>query len=49
MLGEHDPLDFVLAENLGMSLGQVRSLPNSEYVEWAAFYKYRHEMERLQR
>lgn len=47
MLGKLDPLDFVLAENLGLSLGQVRDLPNAEHVEWRAFFKYRHEMEKL--
>lgn len=41
MLGEVDVLDFILAEKLGMSLGQVRALPNSELVEWAAFETWR--------
>jgi hypothetical protein len=47
MLEEIDPIDFILAENLGMSLGQVRALPNSEIVEWRAFLRYRAEMQKL--
>lgn len=42
-----DPIDFVLAETLGMSLGQVRALPNTEVVEWRAFLYWRNEMGRL--
>lgn len=41
MCGEVDALDFVLAEKLGMTLAAVRSLPNSEIVEWRQFYEYR--------
>ena len=33
--------DFVLAEMLGKSLGEVRALPNAEVVEWIAFLAYR--------
>jgi len=33
--------DFVLAEMLGKSLGEVRALPNAEVVEWMAFLAYR--------
>jgi hypothetical protein len=33
--------DFVLAELLGKSLGEVRALPNAEVVEWTAFLAYR--------
>ena len=33
--------DFVLAELLGKSLGEVRALPNAEVVEWMAFLAYR--------
>lgn len=35
-------MDFVLAENLGKSLAEVRSMPHVEYVEWAAFYTWRY-------
>lgn len=47
MLGEVDSFDFVLAEALGKTLGEVRSLPNREYVEWRAFYRYRNAMDDL--
>ena len=33
--------DFVLAEMLGKSLGEIRALPNAEVVEWLAFLAYR--------
>lgn len=33
--------DFVLGELLHRSLGEVRSLPNAEAVEWMAFLAYR--------
>ena len=33
--------DFVLAEMLGKSLGEVRALPNAEVVEWMAYLAYR--------
>lgn len=35
-------MDFVLAEQLGKSLAEVRAMPHAEYVEWAAFYTWRH-------
>jgi len=44
MEGQLDPFDFVLAEALGLSLSEVRALPNAEHVEWRAFYKYREAM-----
>ncbi len=47
MKGEIDYFDFVLAQDLGMSLGEVRSLPNIELVEWRAFYHYRNAMNEL--
>lgn len=47
MLGEVDTFDFVLAADLGMSLGQVRALPNREHMEWRSFYKVRAAMEDL--
>jgi hypothetical protein len=45
MLEEIDVLDFLLAQDLGMSLTQVRALPNTEHVEWRAFYEYRAAMQ----
>lgn len=47
MLGEIDALDFMLAEALGKTLGEIRSMPNSELVEWRAYYRVRAEMEKL--
>lgn len=46
-MGDVDDIDFHLAEGLGLSLGQVRALPESEIVEWRAFYKYRAAMDDL--
>jgi hypothetical protein len=45
MLGDLSPMDFVLAETLGKSLGEVRAMPQSEFAEWEAFYKYRRAQE----
>lgn len=39
-----DPLDFILAEALGKSLGEIRALPNAEIVQWRAFFHWRKEM-----
>ena len=47
MLNKIDSFDFVLAQDLGMSLAGVRALPNAEHVEWRAFYTFRSEMEKL--
>lgn len=33
--------DFVLAEALHKSLGEIRAMPNSEHVEWLAFFAVR--------
>jgi hypothetical protein len=41
MMGERSDFDFVLAETLGKTLGEIRATPNIEIVEWRAFYKYR--------
>ena len=47
MLGDLDTFDFVLAQDLGMTLGAVRELPNAEVTEWRAYYRYRHAMDDL--
>jgi hypothetical protein len=47
MLNTIDRFDFDLAESLGKTLGEVRSLPNSEVVQWRAFYRYRQAMSEL--
>ena len=44
-LGEIDLMEYILAEKLGKSLSEVRSMPNFDFVEWQAFYNYRHAME----
>ena len=41
--------DFVLAELLGKSLGEIRALPNAEVVEWMAFLAYRRAVAELER
>lgn len=47
MLETIDPLDYMLAIDLGKSLGEVRAMPNRDFAEWSAFYTYRSEMEKL--
>lgn len=49
MLNEIDQIDFVLAENLGKSLSEIRSMPNAEIVQWRAFLHYRDEMQKVAR
>jgi hypothetical protein len=41
---ELDAFQFVLAENLGMTLGQLDEMPNAEYIAWRAFDAYRRAM-----
>lgn len=41
MLDEELYFEYGLARDLGLSVGQVRSLPRREIVEWAAFYARR--------
>jgi hypothetical protein len=48
MLGEIGDLEFVVAERLGLSLGQVHDLPNAELEDWRAFYEYRAAMRDLE-
>lgn len=38
MRGDGITPDFVLAEKLGMSVGEIRALPNVEYSEWVEYY-----------
>lgn len=40
-----DPFEFILAEALGLTLSQVRALPNAEFMEWRAFWVWRQAME----
>jgi hypothetical protein len=39
MMGEVDIFPFLLAEKLGMTLGEVRAMPNAEYEEWRAYHE----------
>lgn len=45
-LGEDDPFQFVLAENLGKSLVELEDMPQSEYVRWVAFNGWRTAMQK---
>lgn len=47
MLDEIDPLDYVLAENLGKTLAEIRAMPSRDFAEWRAFLYYRSEMQQL--
>lgn len=48
LLGELDAIDFMLAQDLGMSLGDVRALPNSEVEEWRGWYQVRAQQAELE-
>lgn len=42
MEGDDEPFDYVLAENLHMTVDQMRSIiTNDEWLRWKAFYVYR--------
>lgn len=45
MTGELDPLDFIIARDLGIP--DVAALPHALYVRWRAFYVYEHAMKDL--
>lgn len=47
MLGEVDATDFILAEKLGMTLGEVSEMPNREFVAWRSWLTYRAAMDDL--
>lgn len=47
MQGDLDAYDFVLAERLHKTLGEVRAMPNSEIVVWRAWDTYRNAMREL--
>lgn len=44
-----DAFDFVLAEALGKSLQEIRDMPNTDYLQWQAFYVYRNAQQKLNR
>ena len=49
MEGELDPFDFMLAEQLGMTVAQMReTLSNQEYLQWRAFYVWRNAQQELE-
>jgi len=39
-LGETDAFDFVLARDLGRTLGEIHQMPQAEMVAWRAFYRW---------
>lgn len=47
--GDVDAFPFILAQDLGMTLGEVRAMPNTEYVEWVAFYHVRRRIGKIWR
>lgn len=48
MLGDLDPFDFVLAEQLHMTIDEMNNrLSNQEYLQWRAYYIYRAEMGKM--
>lgn len=49
MTGTLDSFDFTLAQDLSRTLGEVRAMPNSEVVEWRAYYRYHTAMDDLAR
>lgn len=42
--GEIDTFPFVLARDLGWSIGQLEQLPHDEYLRWRAFYVWEQAM-----
>lgn len=49
MEGSLDPFDFLLAERLGMTVGELRDrMSNDEYLQWRAFVKWRNAMQELE-
>lgn len=40
-----DPFDFVLAENLHMSLDAIGDMSNDTFLRWRAFYTYRADLQ----
>ncbi len=49
MTGEVDAMEFLLAEALGKTLTEIRSLPERELQEWRGFYEWRHAMAAMER
>lgn len=47
-MGEVDALDFILARDLGLTLSEVRQMPNQEIEEWRAWYAVKRQREQLE-
>jgi hypothetical protein len=44
-----DPFLFLLAKDLGKTIGELEQMPHREYTDWAAFYKVKHAIESTRR
>jgi hypothetical protein len=45
---EIDPFDWMLAEALGMTIGEMNERMSArEHTSWRAFWRYRSEMQKL--
>lgn len=49
MTGEADPLEYVLARDLGKTLAEVADMSHAEWVRWRAWYVYESAMKDLYR
>lgn len=47
MRGEVDALDFILAEQWGCTLAEVRALPAAEVEEWRSWRVVRTELDKI--
>lgn len=45
--GDVDVFEFFLADRLGKTLDELRSMPAAEYTAWKSFHKVRHQQEEL--
>jgi hypothetical protein len=46
--GEWDGFEFFLGEKLGKNLGEIGALPNTEIVEWRAWFVHKQLMEDIE-
>jgi len=49
MEGTLDAFPFILAQSLGKTVGEIGEMSNDEYLQWAAFHKWRESMQELAR
>lgn len=47
MTGELDPLEFVVARDLGMTLADLDAMAAGEWVRWRAFYIFEGAMKKF--